>query len=99
MDEIPRYVTSADWADIGSLLVPFWVLVFAVLGFAGSMLLAQAVIPSLKDSRDLPDPRLASLRPPLYLGAVAFLALVVMMVVAIADRLDVIGDLFPRWLV
>ena len=99
MDEVSRYVTTADWNNISRFLFPLWGLVFAAFGFAGSMLLAHGVIPSLSDTRELPDPRMARLRPPLYLVAIAFLALGAFMVVLLVTRLEVVGDVFPRWLV
>ena len=99
MDEVSRYITTADWTNISRFLFPLWGLVLAAFGFAGSMLLAHGVIPSLATTRDLPDPRIAKLRPPLYLAAAAFLALGVFMVVLLVTRIGVVGEVFPRWLV
>lgn len=94
MGEVSRYITSADWANISGFLFPLWGLVFGVFGFAGSMLLAHGVIPSLAATRDLPDPRLLKLRPPLYLSAIAFLALAVVMVFVIVARVEFLGEIF-----
>ena len=94
MGDIPRYITSADWANLSRLLFPLWRLVGGVFGFAGSMLLAHAVIPSLATSRDLPDPRLVKLRPPLYLGAALFLLLAIFAVTLIVDRVGVLREIF-----
>ncbi len=99
MGEIAKFVTSSDWAAIGGLLTPFWVLLGAVLGLALSMLLAQGMIPSLKATRDLPDPRLASLRPPLYGAAVLFFALAVAMVLVIVARVGTLEDIFSDRLI
>ena len=92
--ETAKFITSSDWAAISGLLTPFWVLLGAMLGLAFSMLLAQGMIPSLKASRDLPDPRLARLRQPLYGTAVLFFALAVAMVVVIVARVDILGEIF-----
>ena len=94
MGENPNFITSSDWANISGLLPPFWALLGAVLGFAGSMLFAQAVIPSLATARDLPSPRLLKLRTPLYLSAAVFLALAISMVVVIFDRVGILGEIF-----
>jgi hypothetical protein len=94
MGQIPSFITSADWANISGLLAPFWVLFGAVLGFASSMLFAQAVIPSLATARALPSPHLVKLRTPLYLSAAIFLALAIFMVVVIFDRVGILGEIF-----
>ena len=99
MGEVARYITTADWANISGLLFPLWGLVFAVFSFAGSMLLAHAVLPSLAATRDLPDPRLLMLRPPLYISAVAFLALAVLMMLVLIARVVNLSEIFPFHLV
>ena len=99
MGVIPEYITSSDWANLSGLLFPLWGLLGAVFGFAGSMLLAHGVIPSLAANRDLPDPRLVKLRPPLYLSAALSLLLAMLMVVVIFDRVGVLGEFFHQRLI
>ena len=99
MGDIPKFVTTSDWAALSGLLIPFWFLVIVVVGFAGSMLLAHGMIPSLANTRELPDPRIAKLRPLLYLSAAGFLVLIVITVAIIASRLGIISDIFAFRLV
>jgi len=94
MGEIPEFLTTSDWANLSGLLIPFWGLLFSVIAFASSLLLAQAVIPSLATTRDLPDPRLVKLRPPQYLGAAAFFGLAIFMVVVIFTRVGILDKFF-----
>jgi hypothetical protein len=99
MGDIPKFVTTSDWAALSGLLIPFGVLVVLVFGLAGSMLFAHGLIPSLAGTRELPDPRLAKLRPLLYLSAAGFLVLIVITVAIIFSRLGVINDIFAFRLV
>ena len=94
MGELPEFITTSDWANLSGLLIPFWVLLVGVIGLASSLLLAQAVIPSLATTRDLPDPRLLKLRPPLYLSAAAFLGLSIFMVIVIFLRVGILDEFF-----
>ena len=99
MEDLPRFMTSADWAAVSGLLFPFWVLFVAVVGFAGSILLAHGMIPSLAMSRELPTPALTRLRPPLYTLAILCLLLAVTMVVAIVQRIGIMSSVFDSRLV
>lgn len=99
MEDLPRLMTSTDWAAISGLLIPFWVLFVAVIGFAGSMLLAHGMIPSLAMSRELPTPALTRLRPPLYTVALLCFLLAVTMVVAIVQRIGILSSVFDSRLV
>ena len=97
MADDPSYITHANWADLGNLLVFLWLLVLVVIGFAGSTLLAHGIIPSLTASGDLPDQGLLKLRPLLYAGAVLLLALVGVLMRLIIPQADVLGDIYERW--
>jgi hypothetical protein len=97
MVDDPSYITHANWADLGNLLVFLWLLVVVVIGFAGSTLLAHGIIPSLAASGDLPDQRLLKLRPLLYAGAFILLVLVGVLMGLIIPQVDVLGDIYERW--
>ena len=99
MGELPEFITTSDWANLSGLLIPFWVLLFSVSGLAGSLLLAQAVIPSLATTRELPDPRLLKLRRPLYLSAAAFLGLSIFLLIVIFVRVSILGEFFDLRLI
>ena len=99
MGEIPNFITSSDWANISGLLFPFWVLLGSVLGFAGSMALAHAVIPSLHTTRELPNPMIIRLRPPLYLSAAFFAAIAALAISLIIARVGILSEIFEFGLV
>ena len=90
----PNFIAATDWQRIGDLLVPLWMIVGAVLGFAGSMLVAHAIIPSLAMTHDLPNASITKVRAPLYAAAVAFFALLVVSVLLFTDRLDAMTSIF-----
>ena len=50
----PDQVTSADWANIHNWLTLLWIYFFVVIGFAFTMLIAHAWIPSMLMTRQLP---------------------------------------------
>jgi hypothetical protein len=99
MGEIPNYITASDWAALGGLLTPFWIIAIGIFGFAGNMLFAQAIIPSLKATGELPDPRIVKLRPPLYAAAIASLALAISAVFVMFSRVGLLGEIYGRWFI
>jgi hypothetical protein len=77
---VPEFIGQESWSGILRLLVSLWAFVFFWVSFALSMLMAQAVIPSLVTSRHI-SARFQSLRPILYvvaaigfIGAIFFIA-------------------------
>ena len=90
----PNFVSATDWQRVGDLLVPLWMMVGAVLGFAGSMLIAHGIIPSLAMTNDLPSASITKVRAPLYAAAAAFFALIVVSVLLFTDRLDAMTNIF-----
>ena len=97
MVEDPAFVTHYNWSEFSKLLIFLWLLVVAVVGFAGSVLAAHGLIPSLAASRDLPDQRLLKLRRPLY-GAAAFFVIGAGVIVRLlVSKADVIEDFYERW--
>lgn len=98
MVEDPAYITQFNWADLGDLLVFLWLVVVPMIAFAGCMLLAHAIIPSLAASGDLPDKRILKLRPLLYLTSAMLLTIVLILVLALLiPEASVLGEIYERW--
>ena len=92
----PSFITQADWKQLGELLVPLWMILGSVLGFAFTMLLAHGMIPSLAATRDVPAHLAMKARPPLYGAALVFFALLIFSIVLFVNRLDVLTSIFYR---
>jgi hypothetical protein len=92
----PSFITQANWKQLGDLLMPLWMILGSVLGFAFSMLLAHGMIPSLAATKDVPANLAMKARPPLYGAAFMFSALLILGIVLFVNRLDVLSSIFYR---
>lgn len=94
----PTFITALDWQRVGGLLLTLWWLLGSLLGFAGAMLLAQGVVPSLGFTRDIPEATVRLLRPPLYGAAALFLVLAALSALVFVGRLDILKEIFDKGL-
>ena len=78
----PDQVTSADWANIHNWLTLLWIYFFVVIGFAFTMLIAHAWIPSMLMTRQLP-PIAGRARIPLTLLALVALVFAVILMASV----------------
>ena len=92
----PNVVTSADWAQLWDLLHFLWLTLLFVVGFAGNLLLALAVIPSQVHSGHLPAGALR-LRPLLLLLALVALVGVALSLATAVSQAEVVGRIYPKW--
>ncbi len=97
MVDDPAFITNYNWSEFSKLLIFLWLLLIAAVGFAGSILVAHGLIPSLAASRELPDQRLLKLRPLLYGAAAVFLAGAGVIVRLLVSKADVFEDIYARW--
>ena len=97
MVDDPAFITHFNWSELSKLLIFLWLLLIAAVGFAGSILVAHGLIPSLAASRELPDQRLLKLRPLLYGAAAVFLAGAGVIVRLLVSKADVFEDIYARW--
>ena len=67
----PNVLFNSEWTEIGKSLTFLWAAALCVIIASGHMLLGHIVLPSLKDSYNLPE-ILQKQRIPLYLVSVAF---------------------------
>ena len=97
----PAFITSVDWHGIGVTLRFLWAGAFFVIGFAFSLLLSHAILPSVvTSSRFSPKlhSRVTKLRALLYLTALASLAMAILLATNAIHHAEVIANFFPRWL-
>ncbi len=90
----PNFITSQNWAATSDLLAALWLLLGSAIGFGASMLLAHGMIPSLAISRDVPSAVARRIRPPLYVAALIFIALLFYGITLFIDRLGGVTSIF-----
>lgn len=92
----PAYITTQIWSDLSIVLRFLWLWVLFIVVFAGNMLVAHALIPSLVASEHLPS-RMSRLRPFFYAGAAVGAIGAITMIAVAAGWSTVIGDFYSRW--
>ena len=92
----PEFVTHADWSGLGGLLRFLWLFSISLITFALSVLLAQAIVPSLVASNHLPQ-GILRVRPVVLAGAMSALVLAVIMLTIVIIRTEVITDFYEKW--
>ncbi len=91
----PQIITASQWDEITSALVYFWLLVFFLGSFAGNLLIAHSVIPSLHTTGHIGD-RVVRVRPFFYVMTVVFALAVVWAVVQVVDATEVLRTIYPK---
>ena len=94
----PDYITKADWEQIGDLLLYLGAVPILVIGFAFSLLLARAIIPSLVDSGHL-SRQIYQMRLVCYGASAVSFSLLVWVAVNLLDLVKVLENFYHRWLV
>jgi hypothetical protein len=91
----PLIVTSSQWQEISSVLVYFWAFAFLLASFAGNLLIAHSLIPSLAITGHI-GPSVTRVRPVFYGLAVLFGLAVIWTLVQIVDGTQVLRDIYPK---
>ena len=92
----PSGLEVYEWSEIGKLLRHLWLMVLLVLAFAGSLLVAHILIPSMVTSYRLP--RIAQrARPIFYAGAVLFFVSAIVTLLIIIGLSDVLERFWPDY--
>ncbi len=94
----PQTLTQANWSDLSGLLRFVWLFSFSVITGALSLVLALAILPSLVASHHLPR-ELLRVRPVFLAGGFGALSLAVVMLTIVISRIDIIGDIYRRWMI
>ncbi len=92
----PSYVSTPIWHGLSITLRLMLVLVGCAFLFAGNMVIAHMVIPSLVTTGHISE-RFSKLRALFYMGALAGVVGLITTFVVIADVIRVVGDMYPRW--
>ena len=95
MDD-PQFITTAAWAGVGEFLTALIVFTVLVIGFAGNLLVAHALIPSLVASEHIPS-RINRIRPIFYLASLALFVGAIILLTITFGLAGVIGDIYDRW--
>ena len=92
----PNFITALEWIEYRDLVSYLWLFPILVFVFSTSILLGFGIIPSLVESKEIPE-KAQRIRPLLYLSAAgAVTGLVVVFFVA-RDLARVIEDTYLRW--
>ena len=76
----PNILFNSEWTDIGNSLTFLWAAALCVIMGSAHMLLGHVILPSLKESYNLPK-FLQMQRIPLYLVSVVFYAVAAWLVI------------------
>ena len=93
----PNFIGTGEWSRVFDLVHVLWLLPVGMIGFAFSLLLGLAVVPSLVSTGNLAPGRARLLRRGVLAVSAAAFALLVWIAVTVADRIDIIKDIYPRW--
>jgi len=91
----PNMPTAQDWNAIFPLLLDLWLFVLFMVGFAGSLMLAHAVIPSLVWTHHIPQ-RASSVRPVFYVLSMCSFVVAMAFFYNLAVNLSVIYEIYPK---
>ena len=92
----PAFVDNSIWHDLSTMLRLLWVYIVIIIGAAFTFLAAHAIIPSLAGSGLLP-PRIARLRPLLYIGSLGVFLLAMGIAILILLQADVTQRVLTKW--
>jgi uncharacterized membrane protein len=95
MDD-PQFITAAAWAEVGDFLTALIVFAVLVIGFAGNLLVAHALIPSLVASEHISS-RANRIRPVFYLASLVLFVGAITFLTITSGLAGVIGDIYDRW--
>lgn len=92
----PSYIGANAWSELGTSLRMLWLTVGCVIIFGFSILTAHAIIPSLVNSRHIPQKAMA-LRKVFYsTGALALAGIVICVIITITS-FRVLETVWDRW--
>ena len=95
----PDQVTSADWVNIHNWLTLMWIYLPIVIGFAFTILIAHAWIPSMVMTRQLPPSANRARLPLTLLALVALVFAVIIMASVVMLTPQALSMIWERLLV
>ena len=92
----PKPLTTAEWAEVGTALKFLWLALGCALIAGPSLLTAHAIIPSMVDTKTLPE-KVSRMRAPLYVfGIVCVLGIFGSLYMA-SENPDFLHRVYSRW--
>ena len=92
----PNFITSLDWIEYRDLISYLWLFPILMFVVSSSILLSCGIIPSLVESKEIPE-KAQKIRPLLYLTAAGALAGFVVVLFVARDLAKVIENTYERW--
>ena len=92
----PNFITSLDWIEYRDLISYLWLFPILMFVVSTSILLSFGIIPSLVESKEIPE-KAQKIRPLLYLTAAGALAGFVVVLFVARDLARVIENTYGRW--
>lgn len=91
----PQPLAEADWAQLYDAILWLVLIHGSVVLFAGSILMARALLPSLRDTNDIPA-KAGKLIPLFYASAVAGFIGIVFCTIMFFDSASVVTEIYDR---
>jgi hypothetical protein len=92
----PNIITSLDWIEYRDLISYLWLFPILMFVVSTSILLSFGIIPSLVESKEIPE-KAQRIRPLLYLTAAGALAGFVVVLFVARDLARVIENTYLSW--
>jgi hypothetical protein len=92
----PNFITSLDWIEYRDLISYLWLFPILMFVVSTSILLSFGIIPSLVESKEIPE-KAQRIRPLLYLTAAGALAGFIVVLFVARDLARVIENTYLSW--
>ena len=92
----PNFISSLDWIEYRDLISYLWLFPILMFVVSTSILLSFGIIPSLVESKEIPE-KAQRIRPLLYLTAAGALAGFVVVLFVARDLARVIENTYLSW--
>ena len=92
----PNFISSLDWIAYRDLVSFLWLFPILIFVFSTSILISFGIIPSLVESKEIPE-KVLRVRPLLYLSAIGAITGFVVALVIVRDMAGIIENTYLRW--
>ena len=92
----PNFITALDWIGYRNLVSYLWLFPILIFVFSSSVLISFGIIPSLVETKDIPEKALR-IRPFFYFTAIGALAGFIVVLFVAIDLAKIIENTYPSW--
>ena len=92
----PNFISSLDWIAYRDLVSFLWLFSILIFVFSTSILISFGIIPSLVESKEIPE-KVLRVRPLLYLSATGAIIGFVVALIIVRDMAGIIENTYLRW--